>query len=292
MIKLILARILEEIMMKWLYNTGRFFRYLYRAFAEEGISFRAAALAYTTLLSLVPLTILGFTILSFFPIFHGTGEEIQKLILQNFTTTSSPIIIKYLDEFVAHVSYLSITNIVFLIIVALLMIYNINRAFNTIWHAERHFHFSLSFLVYFLFLVLSPILLGGVIVLGSFFMKLPAVEHLIRIPYVQQPLFFLLPYFLIFCLFVLFNWVLPSCRVKFFAALVGGLVTTVLFEVAKYLFTLYLRHFPAYQLLYGALATIPIFLVWLYFSWTIILVGALISYVTANGIPDKIIKTE
>jgi membrane protein len=266
---------------------GNLLRYISHVFIYDGLSFRAAALAYTTLLGLVPLMIIGFTMLSFFPVFHGVGIRIQELVLQNFTTTSAPVIVKYLDDFAQHVSFLSIRNIFFLILIALLMIFEINRAFNSVWHAERHFHFSLSFLTYFIVLVLSPILLGGVMVLGTFFIKIPFVTHIIQKSYVQRPLFFLLPYVLIFLLFTLFNWVLPSCRVKLFAAAVGGLVTTILFELAKFLFTWYLRNFPTYQLIYGALATIPIFLVWLYVSWTVILLGAIISYITARGIPPK-----
>lgn len=274
-------------MRQWVNKIGRLLRYLYHAFVYDGLSFRAAALAYTTLLGVVPLMIIGFTILSFFPAFQGVGVRIQELVLHNFTTTSAPVVVKYLDNFAQHITLLSIKNIIFLIFIALLMIFEINRAFNAIWRAERHFHFSLSFLVYFIVLMLSPLFLGGVMVLGTFFVKMPFIVHIIEKSYVQRPLFFLLPYVLIFLLFTVFNWVLPSCRVKLVAAAVGGLVTTILFEFAKFLFTWYLRRFPTYQLIYGALASVPIFLAWLYVSWTVILLGAIISRVTAHGIPSQ-----
>lgn len=258
--------------------------YLYRRYQQEGCNYRAASLAYTTLLSLVPLIIVGFTILSWIPAFHGVGERIQSVILENLVATSANVIGKYLTDFTSHVSRLSVSNLIFLIVIVLLMIYNINRAFSAIWHSTPRFHFSLSFLIYFVILFLSPILLGGVVVFGTFLIKLPFIQHLLDLIYLKRPLFFSLPYVLIFVTFTLFNWILPSCKVKLWHAMVGGGVTTVLFELAKYAFSLYLTHFSTYRLLYGALATIPIFLVWLYFSWTIILLGAVITNIMSTGI--------
>ncbi len=261
--------------------------YLYRRFVDDGLTTRAASLAYTTLLSLVPLMIIGFSVLSLFPRFRGLGEEIQKFIIANFVAQSADVITKYLDAFLLNVTRLSIMNLIFLAIVAVLMMYNINRAFNAVWRAEHRFRFTLSFLVYFIVLLVSPIVLGGLVVLGTFLAHVSFIGDVVKAPYVRKPLFFILPYVLTFITFTIFNWVLPSCKVRLLHAAIGGLLSMLLFQLAKYGFTVYLTHFPTYRLLYGALATIPIFLIWLYVSWTIILLGTLVTNVLAYGVPKE-----
>ncbi len=264
--------------------------YLCHRYFHEGFSYRAASLAYATLLAMVPLMMIGFRILSIFPFFQGVGIQLQKIILSNFVASSAEVISKHLDDFLKNIGELSTVNIIFLVLVALLMIYNINAAFNSVWHAKRRLHFSFSFLIFLVVLLVSPIVLGGVLVLGSFFTKLPYFNQFGAIAYVQKPIFFILPHVLIFLTFTLFNWVLPSCRVRLSHAAVGGLITTVIFELAKFGFTVYISHVPTYRLLYGTMATVPIFLVWLYVSWMIILLGALITNLVAVGIRNELLK--
>ena len=274
-------------MVKIIKKSGRVIAYFYHRFVGDGLTTRAAALAYTTLLSLVPLMIIGFSILSLFPRFESLGQEIQKFILSNFVAASANVIASHLDLFLKNIGQLSIFNLIFLAIIAILMMYNINRAFNAVWHAEHHFRFTISFLVYSLVLLASPLVLGGVLVLGTFLIKIPFINNIIATPYVYKPVFFLLPYVLTFLTFTVFNWVLPSCKVRLSHAAAGGLFSMVLFELAKYGFTVYLTNFSTYRLLYGALATIPLFLIWLYASWTIILLGTLMTNVIAKGISDS-----
>jgi len=259
--------------------------YFYRRFVDDGLTTRAASLAYTTLLSLVPVMIVGFSVLSLFPRFHGIGQEIQEFIVSNFVAQSADIITKYLNSFLENVTRLSVMNIIFLAVVAVLMMYNINRAYNAIWHTEHRFRFTASFVIYFVVLLVSPVVLGGFIVLGAFLTHLPFIQGILKTPYIHKPLFFILPYVLIFITFTVFNWVLPSCKVRLLHAAIGGLLSMLLFQLAKYGFTVYLNHFPTYRLLYGALATIPIFLIGLYVSWTIILLGTLVTNVLAQGMP-------
>ena len=266
--------------------------YLYQRFVKEGCTYRAAALAYTTLLSLVPLMIISFSILSLIPHFVEMGHKIQQFILANFVAASANVIAQHLTIFMQNVRHLSITTLAFLAGTALLLMYNINRAFNAIWHTEPHFHFTISFLLYSLVLLASPILIGAVMLLGTVLVRLPWIASIIQMPYVAEPLFFLLPYVLIFLVFTTLNWLLPACTVRVWHALLGGGITTVLFELARYGFTVYLTHFPTYRLVYGALATVPVFLVWLYVSWTIILLGVVVTKVVAEGIPEFCSKDE
>ena len=96
---------------------------------------------------------------------------------------------------------------------------------------------------------------------------------------IKKPLFFIFPILIEWVAFSFFHWVMPSCRVQLRFAMIAGLLTTFLFEAAKWGFVQYLHHFPTYHLVYGALATIPILLVWIYLSWVIVILSALVCNV-------------
>ena len=272
-------------MLKFLKKTWLVLRYLSYRMVHDGLTYRAASLAYATILAIVPIMIAIVTILSYFPIFTGAASQIQQFILTNFVAESAKAISQHLTHFVSNVRYLSQTNLYLLLALDVLMLYNIHAAFNAIWHARHRWHLSLSFLIYFIVLMLSPLVFGGILVLGGFIYKLPFIEQLIQVPLIQKPLFVLAPYGLTLGIFTIFNWILPSCRVKFQHALLGGIITTLAFELAKNLFAFYLGHFHTYRQLYGTLATFPVFLIWLYVSWLIILLGALVTHAIAVGIP-------
>lgn len=254
---------------------------LYR-FSEEGYSSLAASLAYSTLLSLVPLMLVSFYVLSFFPTFEGTGVALQDFILKNFIAASASIIANHLNSFLRQLQVLSLTNFLAFAFVSILLIYNMVHAFNRIWKVRMRYYYGLSFLMYSMVLLLTPIFFGSLMLISSYIASLPLLSNTQNWALIRSPLLFMLPYFSAFITFTFLNWVLPSTKVKLRYALFGGLVTTLLFEIAKYLFSLYLSMVPTYQIIYGALATIPIFLVWLYVTWSIILFGALVCQSAAS----------
>ena len=267
-------------------KTWKFLAHLYNRFDQDGCSHLAASLAYSTLLSLVPLAMVGFLVLSRFPILKGTGEALQQFILQNFVATSANVIASHLNEFLSSVQVLSWTNIVALIVVSVLLMYNMVRSFNRIWHVQLRRSLALSFIVYVLILFLTPIFFGVLLLLSSYLASLPLISGTTTVLFLKKPLLIILPYAVSFVTFTFFNWILPSAKVKLWHAVVAGFLTTLLFETAKYIFTLYLTYFPTYRLIYGAFATIPIFLIWIYVCWSIILFGAIVCNILAVGVPD------
>lgn len=262
--------------------------YIYNCFFENDCANRAASLAYTTLLSLVPVVMLSFWVLSLFPMFSGAGPTLQQFVLTNFVAHSAQIISEQLNHFLDQTRVLSWSNLMALAIVSILMIYDMVGAFNSIWKVKMKRNFVLSFSFYSLVLLLAPILFGVFVVFSSYVATLPFIAD---IQFLERPLFSLLPYLVAFLIFTFFNWVLPSCTVPFRPAVIAGLITTILFEIVKYLFSLYMSYFPTYRLIYGALATIPIFLLWIYTSWVIILLGALICQIMTRGIPQQVIDS-
>ena len=130
--------------LKWL-SVWRFFVYLYHRFFEDHCPGRAAALAYTTLLSIVPLMLFSFYILSYFPILQGTGKQFESFILTNFVASSATVIEKQLQVFLTHIQVLSWVNIIFLGVISVLLIYNMVCAVNDVWHVKMERHLALSF---------------------------------------------------------------------------------------------------------------------------------------------------
>lgn len=261
-------------MQNLLKNIGRLF---YR-FNDEGYSSLAASLAYSTLLSIVPLMLVSIYILSFFPAFQGTGDNLQKFILGNFVATSANVIAVHLNQFLRTLQILSLTNLLAFGFVSILLIYNMVHSFNRVWQVRMRYYYGLSFLMYLFVLLITPILFGALMLIASYISSLPLLTGKSGWVFLRKPMLVLLPYIAGFVTFTFLNWVLPSARVKFRYAAIAGFITTFLFEMAKYLFSFYLSFVPTYQIIYGALATIPIFLVWLYVTWTIILFGALICH--------------
>ena len=253
-----------------------FLKIMCSRFFDDLCPMRAASLTFTTLLSIVPLVIFTFYIFSFFPILQNAGHQIEQFILHNFVASSANIISQELQNFVSQTHTLSWTTIVSLISIALLMIFNIVDAVNGVWHVKMHRDSIFSFIIYLIILVVAPIVFAILLLISSYLTTLPLLSHFIEIDVVRKPFISVSPFLIEWVVFSLFHWMIPSCRVYFRYALIAGLITTILFEVAKWGFVLYFHYFSTYQLVYGALAIIPIFFIWIYVSWLIIILGALI----------------
>ncbi|MCP4995331.1 MAG: YihY family inner membrane protein, partial [Gammaproteobacteria bacterium] len=167
---------------------------------------------------------------------------------------------------------------IFLIIVALMMMANIDRAFNTIWRVRRKRGLLSLFIVYWSILSLGPLLIGISMAVTSYLVSIPLLSNTAETLGLKGRLIGLMPVLASAVAFTLLYAVVPNRRVPFRHALMGGLLAAALFELAKRGFAFYLTNFPTYEAIYGALAVIPIFLVWIYVSWVVTLLGAEFSY--------------
>jgi membrane protein len=256
-----------------------FVRQIFIQFIDDGCTGRAGGLAYASLLSLVPLMTVSFTVMSAFPIFRKIGLQVQDFIFKNFVATSAQIIQEHLQKFASQAANLSTTGLVFLLITAILMVFNMEQAFNAIWHVKRSRKGVQAFMMYWAVLTLLPVLIGIGFAISSYFFSLPMILGTAETLGLKGPILKYFPYVLTFIAFTVLYITLPNCKVMVRHAMVGGVVATVLFELAKYTFGLYVLHFPTYELLYGTLAAIPLFLLWVYVSWLVILFGAVVAHV-------------
>lgn len=259
----------------------KFLRYwmdVYRQFISDQCPMHAASLSFTTLLSLVPLTAVAFGVLSAFPAYREYAGNIQSWVIDQFVASSADVIKANLQSFVSNTAKLSATGFFFLLVAAVLMIFSMESAFNIIWRVRERRHGLAAFLMYWAVLTLIPILIGVGIAVSSYLLTLPYLAGTAEALNHSSLFIHLLPFFSTWLAFSVLYVALPNKKIYWQSGMLGGFVAALLFELAKKSFGLYITFFPTYQLLYGALAIIPLFLIWLYVSWSLILLGAVVGY--------------
>jgi len=237
----------------------------------------AAALTFTSLLSLVPLMTVFLAIFSAFPVAERVYETVLDFVFQNFVPASSEVLEQHLSEFIDKASRLTGPGAAFLLVVALMMMHNIDVALNAIWEVKARRSYASKFLIYWAVLSLGPVLIGASVLVTSYLISLPILSEAASTG-VGRRLLGLTPVLASAIAFTMMYLVVPNRRVRIGHAIIGGVFAAVLFEVAKRGFGIYITQFPTYQAIYGALATIPIFLVWLYLSWIVVLLGAEVTH--------------
>jgi len=254
-----------------------FLRFITDRFRQDRCAEMAASLTFTTLLSLVPLITIALTLFSAFPVFVDFSEEIKKFLLANMMPeTGGKMISRYMEQFAQSAAKLTTVGIITLALTAMLMMLTIEDAFNTIWRVSRPRSLVQRVLVYWVVLTLGPLLIGGSLSLTSWLAGL-SMGYTKQIPVFGVVMLKVTPVILATLAFSLLFRVVPNRYVPLRHALIGGLVAAVAFEYMNRTFAFYIAYFPTYELVYGAFASIPIFLLWIYLSWLTILLGALIA---------------
>lgn len=247
----------------------RLMRHVWKHFKEDRLFEESASLSYTSLLALVPLLAVIFAIISVFPVFSEWSAKFQNFVFSNFVPAAGEVVQSYLETFLQSVSGLTLPGTVLLFVTALLLMFRIEVAFNKIWRVTEARTLTNRVVMYWAVLTLCPIMIGAAAVLGA--QNLFAAFNLDDglPPWLHGFGIFLLMWTAFTLIFVL----VPNRKVRFRDAIAGAFLTAVLFEIAKSAFVGYVTN-ANYTVIYGALATIPIFLFWLYIVWTVVLFGA------------------
>lgn len=237
----------------------------------------ASSLTFTTLLSVVPLITIALTMFSAFPVFDDFSSQIKIYLLSNLMPeTAGKVISHYMEQFAESAGRLSAVGVVFLAVTAMLMMLTIDHAFNTIWRVIRPRAMLKRLIIYWAVLTLAPVLVGASLSLTSWLVGL-SMGYAKHIPIFGVGMLKALPVLFTTLAFALLFRLVPNRYVPLTHALVGGIVAAVLFETMNRVFGYYISHFPTYKLVYGAFASVPIFLMWVYFSWLTILLGAVVA---------------
>lgn len=269
-----------------------FSRYAALRFYNDNCFQTAAALTYTALLALVPLMTIGFAVFSAFPAFSTLQQQAQQLLFSNLVPTVGDAILEYLSRFMANAGQLTTFGVIGLAVSAVLLLATIESSFSAIWRVREPRPLVTRFLAFWAILTLAPFLFGA---------SLSASTSLLAT--LPPPLFFdswflplhlitpHLPLILELMGFTLLYLVLPNRTVHWWDAALGGVVAAILLEISKGGFRWYLSAFPAYQTIYGALSTIPIFLLWLYIAWSTVLLGAVVAAAMPEWRSGKLMRT-
>ena len=266
--------------MRSAFNTSReFLQLLTDRFIAVRCEQVAASLTVTTLLALVPLITVSLVMFSNYPVFNALGSALRDFLLDNLLPQKAgDVIAKYSLQFSQNAGQLTVLGTLILVVTVVITLLTIDRAFNSMFHVARPPRTLRRLLIYWSVITLGPLLLGGSIAATSYVAG--ASLGLINDPYwVRSALFRALPFIFVTVLLTFLYFAVPNRSIRLRDALAGGLVAAVLFALLQKLFGLYIARFPTYTLIYGAFATLPIFLVWLYLSWNVVLVGALITAV-------------
>lgn len=254
-----------------------FLVYLARRFHEDRGLQTAGALSYTTLLALVPLLTVTVYALSAFPVFESLSGRIHDFIFTNFIPATGEVVQKYLEQFAQKAARLTTVGVLFLFVTALMVMDTIDQALNDIWRIKVKRKRVASFTVYWAVLTLGPLLVGLSLATTSYLASLPVLQETVG-GNVKATLLGFLPFVFTVTAFTILYTLVPNCTVRVRHALLGAVSAALLFEVAKKGFTLYVTQVPTYAVIYGTLAAIPIFLLWVYISWVIALLGAEVAY--------------
>lgn len=250
-----------------------FGRYLLTRMNHDRINVNAGYLAYITLLSIVPMLTVLLSVLSSFAVFADAGNVIQDFVITNFVPAAGEAVKTALAEFVANTGKMTAVGGAFLFVAALMLISNIDKNLNYIWRIEQKRRAVFSFSMYWMVLTLGPILVGASIAATSYVTSLRFLDST-ALSGIYDLLLRWLPLILSFFAFMGLYMLVPNKKVAPVNAAVGALIAALLFELSKKAFAAYITQFPSYQLIYGALAAIPILFVWVYLCWLIVLVGA------------------
>ena len=252
-----------------LHRGKRLARHVWTHFQEDRCLAEAASLSYTSLLSLVPLLAVVFGIFSAFPVFEDWAGRLQDTILENVMPAASEQIVPHLNSFLDSVSRLTLLGIVGLIFTAILLLNRIESTLNRIWRVERPRTVVNRLTMYWAVLTLAPIMIAAAVAISA-----QGVFGFLGTGGEPNPVLYRLGVFLItWLVFTTMFLLVPNRSVKVKHALAGAFLSTLLFEFAKAAFVAYAAN-ANYTVIYGAIALVPIFLVWLYVVWNVILFGA------------------
>ena len=250
-----------------------FARFLWRRFLDDRLFEAAGALSFTTTFALVPLSMVVFGVLSAFPVFEEWRDGLTSFIFANFVPSSAEGIRDWLLSFSENTGKLTAVGVIALVVSVLVTLLGIESAFNRIWrvHSARP-KFS-RFLVYWTVLTLGALVAAASLsVLGRIFAL--DVFSTGAGQWLQEALLGSAPVVIELLAFALIYRVVPHRTVQWQHAFAGAVVAVLLLEAGRRLIGIYLGSFNAYQNIYGAVAFVPIFLLWLYFGWVSVLLGA------------------
>ena len=254
---------------------GRFVARVVARFAEESLDQTSASLAYTTLLSIVPLVAVVLGAMSAMPSFLSMVDQLDSTMRNLLPEHSADLIIKYVLDFSAKARKVTIAGLVALIVTVYAMLNTVENALNKVWRVPQNRSWWRRFALYTALILLWPLVFAYVVAAVSYAVSLSSGLVFEQV-WLQKLLSKGTGVLVAAIFFGGLYFAVPNARVRLLDALYGGFYSAFGLLLMQRAFELYLSHFPSVTLVYGAFATVPIFLLWLYLSWAVVLLGALV----------------
>jgi membrane protein len=251
-------------------------RRLGQRFTEDRLGQTAGALTFTTTIALVPLITVALAVITAFPLFDQFQNVLQRWLIESLIPdTISRQVLGYLTQFTTKASRLGVVSFAALMFSALALVFTIDRSLNAIWRVNKTRPWGQRVLLYWGALTLGPILVAAGLVTMASVILWTGGSLRSQSPAMKQALDVLEFVLLWGGISALYRFV-PNTHVPWRQVLVGSLGTTLVMEIARSLLTWYLARMSTFSLVYGAFATVPILLVWIYMTWSIVLLGAVL----------------
>lgn len=260
-------------------NIRKFSIHLITRIKGDAILRVASALSYTSLLALVPLFAIGFAIFGAFPMFAEYREQLQQTIIQNFLPGMGDEINNYFNEFISASAKLTTIGVIGISVTAVMLLSTIENTFNFIFKVRTARRFTTKITLYWTIITLGPLLLGAAFSMRGYLytikkMMLTEEVNSLGIGYlISSSTPTLITIFLLMTIYMF----VPNKKVSFKGAAIGAITTTALFAVLRVGFSLMILNSATYKTLYGAMAAVPVLLVWMYLSWAVVILGATIT---------------
>lgn len=261
----------------WLFAPFRLISRTAQRFLSERCAQTSAALSFATLVGLVPMIAVGIALISMFPANVGLGVALEKFLLANLLPDKAGVIIaKYVGQFATRAGRVTLFGIVVLGATALMQMLTIEHAFNQIWRVKEKRPLVKRLAMHVIALLLGPLVFGA---------SLAAISFVASVSFglIDEPRWLnafvtrsFLPFVFMTALFGLLYWAVPNKPVSRWHAVFGGAIAASGFAGLQKLFTLYIAAYTSNAVIYGAFSAIPVFLVWIYASWAVIVIGALL----------------
>ena len=257
-------------------RAGTFFRFLWKRFLDDNLFQAAGALSYTTVFALVPLSMVVFGVLAAFPVFDKWSDQLVNYIFSNFVPSSARAVESYLRQFTENAGQLTAAGVVALVVSLLITLNSVEAIFNRIWRVPTARPKFARFLVYWTVFTLGALIAATSIALSTRFFALAVFETQPG-QWLEHLILRLAPMVIELGAFAAIYKVVPHRTVYWRHSLAGAFLAVVAFELVKWWLSVFIGNFSSYGKVYGTLAFLPIFMVWIYLGWTSILLGASFS---------------
>ncbi len=257
----------------------QFLIFVVKRFEDDKCRQQAGSLTYTTLFAVVPMLTVFLVVISSIKALAPAREQVQHFIYSNLLPRSGVAVEQYLNRFTESSSNLTVVGILILFVTAILMLSSIEDAFNHIWRVSKARGGIVGFMRYWTIISLGPILLGSAFALSSTVASMNFLNNNLAGYEINGSFWlWLISFALTWLGFSLLYWTIPNRSVPLRSAFIAGMFSALLFEGLRQVFGLVMSNFTSYELVYGAFAAVPVFLLWIWLSWNVILLGVEVSY--------------